>query len=251
MKINFSALLTLILLAAMEIALVLPLSGETMTLEDTSGSKLTAKLISCDGTNLKVIRVSDKKSFSIPLSRLVDSSKAAVKTWQANGGGLVEDLEITVVTGKTGKTTGWDDFDDKRVNLDPTITIANPDTKMPSRKARITTLFLGRPVGNSSAIHVFRKSTFDLPSLQPGASKDFHVEKISSPYDSTGYSKFGSRYAGYVVLIHDADGGTLYCSKSVPSALLNNEGLTYLKMENGRDYDKNFKVITRSSYIHQ
>ena len=75
------------------ISLVLPSIGEVVTLEETGGSSLTARLVSCDGTTLKVIRVSDRKTFNIPLSRLSDGSKAAVKDWQSKGGGLVENFE--------------------------------------------------------------------------------------------------------------------------------------------------------------
>ena len=171
-----------------------------------------------------------------------------MKTWQSNGGGLIESFDISVITGKTRKTTGADDFDDKRVNLDPVVTVKNPDTKISSRKAKVTVLFLGRSVLDSGAIHVFKKSTFDLPSLEAGRSKDFPIGKISSAYDNRGYSKFGYRYDGYVVLIHDSDGGTLYCSKAVPSALVSEGDLIYLKLENLKDYDKNFKQVKLPAY---
>lgn len=250
MKSRSHAMFTLSLLAATAISLPLAATGEVLSLEDTNGSKLTARLVSCDGSNLKVVRVSDKKSFTIPLSRLVQSSKDAVKEWQANGGGLIEDFDISVVTGKTNKTVATDDYDDKRVNLNPTLTITNPDAKTPARKAKATILFLGRPVVDSRAIHVFKKSTFDLPSLPPSGSKEFQVGKISQRYDNRGYAKTGSRYIGYVVLIHDDEGGNIYSSKSIPSALTKDGGLTFLKMETGKDYDKYYKPVILPAYIN-
>lgn len=237
-----------ILLIAATMILMSGANGEIVTLEDSGGSKLTAKLVSCDGANLNVLRITDNKSFTIPIARLTDNSKEAVKKWQSNGGGLIENFTIAVATGKNRRITGQEDFDDKRVNLDPVVTITNPDPKIRSREAKVTALFLGRPVADGSALRVFKKSTFDLPSLQPGGSKDFGVGKISAAYDNRGYSKFGARYIGYVIIVHDAAGETLFTSKSVPPALVANSGLSYLGMVSGKDYDKNFELIKLPTY---
>lgn len=238
----------LILRAGIAIHLTSAATAEVVTLENTSGSKLTVKLVSCDGTNLTVVRLSDDKSFFIPLSKLTEGSKDAVKAWQDKGGGLIENFSINVVTGKNRRTTARDDFDDKRVNLDPVVTVSNPDTKIASREAKVTVLFLGRPVADNSAIHVFKKSTFDLPSLQAGEKRDFKIGKITSAYDNRGYAKFGSRYLGYVVLVHDPEGGTLFTSKAVPTTLVSASALNYLNLETKKIYDKNLKPVRLPTY---
>lgn len=223
-------------------------NGEVVNLEDTGGSSLLAKLVTCDGTNLTVQRISDNKSFTIPISRLTDKSQEAVKAWQSKGGGLIENFTISVATGKNRRTTGQEDFDDKRINLDPVVTITNPDTKIRSREAKVTVLFLGRPVADGSALHVFKKSTFDLPSLEPGGIRDLRIGKISAAYDSRGYSKFGARYAGYVVIVHDADVSNVFTSKGVPTALVASNCLGYLGLKNGHNYDKNLNLLELPAY---
>jgi hypothetical protein len=234
---------------AVALILTIALQGEVVTLENKNGSTITAKLVSCDETTLSVRRISDKKTFDIPLDQLNESSKATVESWKAKGGGLSEEFLASVATGKNRKKSGTDDFDDKRVNLDPVITITNQATKISSREAKVTTLFLGRPVADGSVLHVFRKSTFDLPSLLPVGSMEFKVGKISAAYDTRGYARFGSRYAGYVVLIHDADGKNILYSKSVPTSLVTGDGRPYLKLNSDMDYDRNFEPVKLPSYL--
>jgi len=211
---------------------------QPLALVDKSGVNITANPVSCDGTNLTIIRESDKKTFTIPLARLDDSSQAKVKTWMTKGGGLREDLEIVVETNKNRRTTGREDFDDKRVNLEPVVTIRNPDTRISSRKAKATVLFLGRPVSDNTAFLVFKKSVFDLPELAPLGSTVFEIGKISSAYDTRGYAKFGARYAGYVVLIHDESGEKLYDAESIPTALAPKFGLKFLALDQGQTYNR-------------
>ena len=220
---------------------------ETVTLESTGGSKVTAKLVSSDDAGVTVIRISDQKSFVIPLDKLTDRSKKMVADWKSGGGGLLAKFDIAVTTGKTRKTTAREDFDDKRVTLDPVVTVSNPDTKQATRAAKVTVLFLGKPVADPGAIHVFKTQTFDLASLPHGGKKEFAVGKISSAYDSRGYAKFGARYFGYVVLVHDAEGSVLYSAKAVPSSL-EKTGLAFLRLKAGKSYGKQWEQVELPTY---
>lgn len=67
-------------------------------------------------------------------------------------------------------------------------------------------LFPGRPVDSSTDLYVFKKQQFDLELLKPMESAGFRVDEISHAYDSRGFAKFGSRYLGYAVIVHDATG---------------------------------------------
>lgn len=222
-----------------------PAASEVMSIVDKAGHVLSASLISCDGTNITVSREPDKKTFTIPLDRLDDASQKSVKTWMDQGGNISESFDVTVETGKNRRTTSHEDYDDKRVNLDPIVTIRNPNTRLSTCEAKLTVLFLGRPVSDNSALHVFKKSTFDLPKMAPLASQDFSIGIISAAYDSRGYAQFGARYIGYVVLIHDGKGEKLYDSESVPSAIVSNFGLKLIGLKENMAYNRDLRPVRR------
>ena len=161
-----------------------------------------------------------------------------VKTWMSKAGNNRRDYEILVETNKNRRTTAREDFDDKRVNLEPLVTIRNPDARISTPAAKMTVLFLGRPVSDSSAYHVFKKILFDVPELAPLGSKVFEIERISAAYDTRGYAKFGARYCGHVVIIHDPTGKEMLDSDSVPPALADKVGLRFLSLKQGETYNR-------------
>jgi hypothetical protein len=230
---------------AFMLACVHPVSAESepVTLMDKGGATLKVRLVSCEGPNLTVIRQTDGKSFTIPLERLDAASAETVKSWIAKGGNLATKYEFSVETGKNRRTTGTEDFDDKRVNLDPVITVRNPNTTLSSSEAKLTVLFLGRPVANSSWIFVISKNTFDLPKLAPLTSQNFPVGPITCAYDDRGFAKFGSRYLGYAIIVHDAAGKKVFDSTSVPAAVLDGRELQFINLKKGTSYDRDFTEL--------
>lgn len=209
-----------------------------MKITDTGGREMTVRLLSSDGTTVRVLRDSDGQTFALPLSRLNPASQAAIKTWLEKGGGLSQKFEITVDTGKNRKKMGGEDFDDKRVNLSPKITVKNANLDSEAQDGKVTVLILGRPVQSNDDLYVLGAQSFDLARLKPGASSLFEMKEISQAYDNRGYAQFGSRYLGYVVLVHSPDGKTLYDTQAVPEAL-RQHGLNLLKLKSGLTYDKN------------
>jgi hypothetical protein len=199
---------------------------------------MSVRLLSSDGTTVRVAREPDGQAFALPLSRLNPASQAAVQNWLKQGGGLSQKFQIEMDTGKNRRKTGGEDFDDKRVNLSPKITVTNPDLAAESQNGKATVLILGRPVQSNDDLQVLGTQTFELPRLKPGSSTSFEMKEISQAYDNRGYAQFGARYLGYVVLIHSPDGKTLYDSKAVPETL-QNHGLNLLKLKPELTYDKN------------
>ncbi len=218
-------------------------ASEPMDLVDKNGTKLTARLISCDGKSIKVRRESDRKDFTIPLERLDDATSIMVKKWNDEGGNLSEIFEIEFSSQKNRKNTGADDFDDKRVNMEPTITLKNPDNLKSSIGATVSVVIFGRPILDTNQFHVFKAESFELKKLDPLASEELQVSRISAPYDDTGYAKFGARYLGYAVLIHNEEKTTLYTCKSVPGTLMKNFGIKLLKLQTGQTYTKDLKPV--------
>lgn len=218
-------------------------TAEIMELADKNGTNLSAQVTNCDETNVTIIRESDKKTFTIPLTRLDEASQKRLTIWKARGGNLSEIFEISVQTGKNRRTTSREDFDDKRVNLDPVVTVRNPDPRRKTKAAQATILFLGRPVTESRAIFVFKKSVFDLVEIPPLGTETLEIGKISAAYDTRGYAKFGARYIGYVMVIHDDDGEKVYHSSSVPTSLVGDRGLSYLPLKTNMAYDQDFRPL--------
>jgi hypothetical protein len=217
--------------------------SELVQVVDKQGRAMSARLISSDGTTLTFVRNSDSKEFSVPLTALSDATQTLVSEWVESGGSLVEKYEVTVDTAKNRRKKGGEDFDDKRVNLTPFITVKNPDPKIESREAKVTVVFLGRPVESNTDMFVFRAQEFELPQLKPLGSRTFDMAEISQAYDSRGYAQFGSRYLGYVVLVHEEGGKRIYDAKSVPAFLATTFGAKFLKVQTGKTYDRDLKMV--------
>lgn len=232
-----SRLLFHILLFALGFDLAVAAS-DPMKIADTEGREMSVRLLSSDGTTVRVIRDSDGQTFALPLSRLNPASQAAIKTWLEKGGGLSQKFEISVDTGKNRRKTGGEDFDDKRVNLSPKITVKNPNLDTEAQNGKVTVLIFGRPVQSNDDLQILGAQNFELARLKPGDSSLFEMKEISQAYDNRGYAQFGSRYLGYVVLIHSPDGKTLYDFQAVPDAL-GQHGLKLLKLKSGLTYGKN------------
>ncbi|MBB5352483.1 hypothetical protein HNR46_002729 [Haloferula luteola] len=223
-------------------------AADPLMLTDKSGTTIEVQVEACDGVNVEVTRVSDRKTFTIPMNRLDQESVVRLQEWQARGGGLIKTFGIEVNTGKSNGTKSGDDFDDKRVNLDPVVALSNPHNSMNTCACKMTVVFYGRPVVDRSAMHIFKTITFEIPEIPPGKTQEFKVGKISAAYDNRGYSKFGARYAGYVVVLHDGPGTTWFSTRSVPSSLVTGNELAFLKVQTGKDYDKAFEELELARY---
>lgn len=217
--------------------------SEPMTITSSSGKSMTGRLRSLVDGKVTVVRDSDKKVFDMALDSLDEKSRAAVKEWDEKGGNISTRFDVQVDPGRTRKTTGAEDFDDQRVTLNPTITIKNPDVHRKAIGGKVTAIFLGKPVENASNIFVFKTQTFDLPSLEPIGSTEFKVAKISQAYDRRGYGKFGARYIGYALVIHNADGSEIYHAQSIPSNFANGNKQQLLSLKTEKLYNKNLEPL--------
>ncbi len=223
------------------------LEAKEVTLRNKDGKNLTASLITLDGDKLTVLRASDKKQFVLSLAQLDDVSRAEVDVWLAAGGGLSEQFEIELNSGKTHRKAGTEDYDDKNLNIEPLIVVKNPSANLRTRAAKVTALLLGRPVNERSAYYVFSTENFELPSIPGGQTGMFQMKKVSRNYDDRGDAKFGARYLGWVVLIHDPEDGRIIHSQSVPGPLAEKFGRKFLKLEANQTYDANLRLMKKVS----
>ncbi len=217
--------------------------AQTINVTDKQGRGITATLLSSDGKTVKISRDSDSKNFSLPIEGLNGATQGAIKRWMDAGGNLAETYEVLVDTGKTRRTTGQEDFDDKRVNLVPTVTVKNTDTANATKAHHLTILFLGRPVDSTTDIYVFRKQTFELPRIRPLSSRTFEVAAISQAYDNRGYAQFGARYLGYVWFVHNKAGTRVVKCASVPSSLAAKHAEKLLNLEENGIYNRDLRSL--------
>ena len=222
---------------------LVPAFSETLDITDTKGRSFTANLVKSDAKTVDVIRISDSKPFTLTLDTLDEKTRTAITAWDKSGGNLSQAFEVSMNSGKTSRTTGSEDFDDKRVNLFPIVTVKNPNANQETKPLQMTVLFFGRPVSSTTDIHVFRKQTFDLPKIAALGSKDFPVDPISAPYDNRGYAQFGSRYLGYAWIIHNTSGTEIIASASVPSSIASKHGENVLKLDDGATYTKDLTLV--------
>jgi hypothetical protein len=220
-----------------------PLLAKEVVLRNKDGKSLTARLVSIKGDKLDVMRESDKKHFTLDLTQLDDSSRGKVDEWVKAGGNLSERYETEVSTGKSGRNSRYDYDDERTVNMEPVVVVKNPDVNMQTKAAKVTALILGRPVNERGAYFVFSTETFDLPLLEGGKQKAFPMKKFRHTYDDRGSYKFGSRYLGWIVVIHDPDDKRIIYSQSIPSTLAGKFDEKFLTLKAETYYDTNLEVI--------
>jgi hypothetical protein len=156
---------------------------------------------------------------------------------------LRKEYGISVDTGKNGRKDGTEDFDDTRINLRPEITIKNPDPSSSTSAAKVRVVFLGRSVLETKHYVVLKCESFDLVVLGPLKAATFAMEPITAAFDDRGYAKFGARYLGYVVLIHDEAGTQIYDSEAIPATLVREPMLGWLKLQTGQECTADLKPV--------
>lgn len=219
-------------------------ADKAVTLTNKAGKSLKAYLLTSDDQSVTVKMANARKNkYTIAFSALSAGSVAKIEEWKKNGGGLSEDFEITFKSGKSSALSTRENYDDRTLNLSPEVTIKNTDYKVKSGAKKVTLVLFGKSVISSRAYYVFSNETKDLTPLEEGAEETLQFKKIKIDYDDRGYAKYGSRYHGYVVLVHDGN-GELSEMKAVPTTLLKHEkGL--LKLKANRFYDKNLNAIAK------
>lgn len=83
-------------------------------------------------------------------------------------------------------------------------------------------------------VRLLQKQEFDV-SIPPRQTFEFQTEEVESTYDTTG-AKFGYKYSGWVLLLRDRSGKTVF-EKSTSATLLHHLE-KFADLEIGSDYDK-------------
>lgn len=219
------------------------LHAKDVLLRNKDGKSLSARLVQLEGDKLTVMRDSDKKQFVLALVQLDEASQSRVGDWVKSGGNRSEKYEIEVSTSKSNKRSELEDYDDRAVTMEPLVVVKNPDVKLTTKAANVTALFLGRPVNDRGGYYVFSTESFELSELEPGKQSVFQMKKFSHTYDNRGYAKYGARYLGWVVFIHEEGGNRIILAKSVPASLADKFTTKFLTLKEETYYDDELKLM--------
>lgn len=219
------------------------LQAKDVLLRNKDGKSMIARLVTITGDRVTVVRDSDKKQFTLDLGQLDDASRGKVNEWVEAGGNLSERFVVEFSSGKSGKNSTYAYDGERTVSMEPVIVVKNPEVNVPTKAAAVTAVILGRPTKEGSAYYVFSTETFDLPSLEGGKQQSFLMNQFRHTYDDRGSYKYGSRYLGWVVLIHDPEDSRVMHSQSVPATLAGKFGGKFLTLTAKKTYDADLKPI--------
>ncbi|MGB1937744.1 MAG: hypothetical protein ACPIG6_09885 [Akkermansiaceae bacterium] len=191
-------LITLLLLASSVL-------GEEVILTDKAGRPLKVKLLNISEGSVKVLSMSNRKKYDIPIDKLSDDSIQKVEDWKQRDGHLSSRFKVSYNSYKKDrKDTVGENFDDRNLIIEPKVTVANDD---PFRKAtkpvKMHVVILGKPVLDRKKVYILAKENFEVPSIPEFGSHSFKLKELELRYDDDNYAQYGNKYLGYAIyLLH-------------------------------------------------
>ena len=219
-----------------------PLAHAGDELELTSKEGRTLKVVLLRATDQQVtFRTTGvhRKEHTVGLDALSAGSVERVKAWVDAGGGLSTDLEITYRSGKATRLSSRENYDDRSMTLQPSVSLKNADRYAATSGLKLTLCVFGKSAKDSRAYYVFIKESKKLDTLQPDEQRELSFDAIKVEYDDRGYAKYGSRYHGYAVLVQNAH-GELVAFKAIPSTY-EKFGLELLKLKPKQYFDRDLQ----------
>lgn len=184
--------------------------AEPLSVKDKQGRSMDIELISVTNDRVKFNRVSDGKTFEVPLSSFDADSTTRIQAKKAALGDAHPTYEINVVVDKRRKKK-----DGSWYMVEQTIAgkvdLKNPviNGTAPAGKARI--LYFGEEQRTGGRYSVLSTEEYDF-QIAGGATHTHEVAPYVTSYDSDnkGYGNVGGlQYEGYLLLLMDAKGNVI------------------------------------------
>jgi hypothetical protein len=184
--------------------------AETLSVKDKQGRPMEIELISVTNDRVKFTRVSDSKTFEVPLSSFDADSTTRIQAKKADLGEAHPTYQIDVVVEKRRKKK-----DDSWYMVEQTISgkvnLKNPamNTAGPAGRARV--LYIGEEQRSGGKYSVLSTEEYDF-QIAGGATHTHEVSPYVTSYDSDnkGYGNVGGfQYEGYLVLLMDEKGNVI------------------------------------------
>lgn len=208
-----------------------------VSLTNNAGRTIKVSLKKATESEVTVQLRSNRKVHTLQISDLDNASRAKIKKWLDEGGGSSTDFEISYTSGKSSRTSKREQYDDKTLKLRPTVSVKNRDSSASAKNLKVTLLLVGSPVNETSLYYVFTKQTKKTGLIEAGESFVAEYSSLVTEYDDKGYSKFGAKYHGYVIIVQNAR-GSVVASKSIPSTLITKHGKKFLELKAKQCYTR-------------
>ena len=149
-------------------------------------------------------------------------------------------VAMDVVRQKRSRIEGGD-FDDKKDRISLKVKISNTDTtSAEGLKGQICVL--GESILDRRAVKMLAKQEFTF-SLPARGSHELLTDEVETAYDTTG-ARFGYRYEGWLLRIHDS-AGNLVAEKSTSPSLIK-QASKVTDMAVGSSFDRNTMAVKAS-----
>jgi hypothetical protein len=128
------------------------------------------------------------------------------------------------------------DYDDKRERIELRVKLNNADTKLSADKFKGEIFIFAESIVDRSALKLLAVEPFDF-SLPPRGNHEFITPEVVTMYDTTG-ARFGHKYEGWVLRLHDNSGKVVVTKSSSPTLLKS------MEKASGLMKDKSYKRTT-------
>lgn len=224
---------------------------DAMTIVSKDGQPLQVTLKSLKDEKVSFVITKTRKSFTVPITKLDLPSQKKIRAWKLAGGGASTQFEIDLATGKSNQLSKFERYDDRSLVMTPEVKIMNTSGSDSSAKdLSVTVLILGRSVLDRNKMFIFAKEEHELPVLDPRKEASFKLKKIEASYDDRGNdgSEYGSKYLGYVVLIHQ--GKKIISQKAVPKTM-DKYGKLWFGVEKDQYYSNTLELEKSDRYRYR
>lgn len=168
---------------------------------------------------------------------------AAPPTAATTAARLGSRLALEVVRQKRSRIEGGD-FDDKKDRIALKVKIANTDTKLSAENLKGEICILAESVLDRTAVKMLGKQEFTF-SLPPRGNHELLTDEVETAYDNSAFAKFGYRYEGWLLRIHDS-AGNLVAEKCTSPTLIK-QAAKVAGVAVGSDFDRNTIAVKASS----
>jgi len=206
----FTAMTKLSLASALLIFSSLCGFAEPISVKDKQGRAMEIELISISNDRVKFTRVSDSKTFEVPLSSFDADSTARIQAKKSALGEAHPTYEIDVVVDKRRKKKG-DSYYMVEQTIAAKVSIKNPAANAPAPAGKARMLYFGEEQRTGGKYSVLSTEDYDF-QLAGGATHTREIAPYVTTYDSDnkGYGNIGGQqYESYLLLIMDEKGNVI------------------------------------------
>lgn len=201
-------------------ALVAPLGAFAEEQESKDGRKIEATIVSVSDEEVAFRRSGSEKVYKLPLTSFSEATVEMLEDWEAppaSSKSTTKDkmpsLEIKFFSGKGNRLSKNERFDDRTERIDPNVTVRNRDLLRDLANVKMTVVTFARGVVANRQVKVLAKNTFDV-SIAATNEADFKCTGATYDFYKKAFAKYGFKYQGYAIVLHDEDGNVLLAKSS-------------------------------------